>query len=113
MLTHMHIRNFTIADEVEVEFGDGMTALTGETGAGKSLLIGALGLVLGDRADSGLIRHGCERAEIAVGFDIDRHTMLQDWLESRELDAGGECQLRRIISHEGRSRGYINNQPVP
>ncbi len=113
MLTHIHIRNFTIADEVEVEFGDGMTALTGETGAGKSLLIGALGLVLGDRADSGLIRHGCERAEIAVGFDIDRHAMLQDWLESRELDAGGECQLRRIISHEGRSRGYINNQPVP
>ncbi|MDH3561264.1 MAG: AAA family ATPase, partial [Gammaproteobacteria bacterium] len=113
MLTHIHIRNFTIADEVEVEFGGGMTALTGETGAGKSLLIGALGLVLGDRADSGVIRHGCERAEIAVGFDIDRHAGLQDWLESRELDADGECQLRRIISREGRSRGYINNQPVP
>jgi DNA repair protein RecN (Recombination protein N) len=113
MLTHMHIRNFTIADEVEVEFGTGMTALTGETGAGKSLLIGALGLVLGDRADSGVIRHGCDRAEIAVSFDIDRHTGLQTWLGSRELDADGECQLRRIISREGRSRGYINNQPVP
>ena len=113
MLTHIHIRNFTIADTVEVEFGSGMTALTGETGAGKSLLIGALGLVLGDRADSGLIRHGCERAEIAVGFDIERHAGLQTWLESRELDADGECQLRRIISREGRSRGYINNQPVP
>jgi DNA repair protein RecN (Recombination protein N) len=113
VLTHIHIRNFTITDEVEVEFGGGMTALTGETGAGKSLLIGALGLVLGDRADSGLIRHGCDRAEIAVGFDIDRHTTLRAWLESRELDADSECQLRRIISREGRSRGYINNQPVP
>ncbi len=113
MLTHIHIRNFTIADTVEVEFGGGMTALTGETGAGKSLLIGALGLVLGDRADSGLIRHGCDRAEIAVGFDIERHVGLQNWLASRELDADGECQLRRIISRERRSRGYINNQPVP
>lgn len=113
VLDHIHIRNFTITDEADVEFGNGMTALTGETGAGKSILIDALGLVLGDRADSGVIRYGCERAEISVGFDIEQLAAVGAWLESRELDAGGECQLRRVISRSGRSRGFINNQPVP
>jgi DNA repair protein RecN (Recombination protein N) len=113
MLTHINIRNFAIADTVEVEFGPGMTVLTGETGAGKSILIDALGLVLGDRADNSVIRHGSERAEISVGFDIGDHAAAADWLQDHELDADGECQLRRIISRAGRSRGFINNQPVP
>lgn len=113
MLTHINIRNFTIADEIEVEFGAGMTALTGETGAGKSILIGALGLALGDRADSSVIRHGCERAEISVEFDIAGHAGATLWLRTRELDADGICQLRRVVTREGRSRGFINNQPVP
>ena len=113
MLTHINIRNFTIADEVEVEFSDGMTALTGETGAGKSILIDALGLVLGDRAASGVIRHGCERAEIAVEFDIADHATAAHWLQAHELDVDGACQLRRVIHREGRSRGFINNHPVP
>ncbi|UCC55717.1 MAG: DNA repair protein RecN [Gammaproteobacteria bacterium] len=113
MLAHINIRNFAIADKVDVEFGPGMTALTGETGAGKSILVDALGLVLGDRADSSVIRHGSERAEISVGFDIRNHAAATDWLKDHELDMDGECQLRRIINREGRSRGFINNQSVP
>jgi len=113
VLAHIHVHNFTIADEVDVEFPAGMTALTGETGAGKSILVDALGLVLGDRADSGVIRHGCGRAEISAGFDISGLPAVTAWLENNTLDADGECQLRRTISREGRSRGFINGQPVP
>ena len=72
MLTHIHVRNLAIVDAIDVELAGGMTALTGETGAGKSILVDALGLVLGDRADSSVIRHGCERAEISASFEIDR-----------------------------------------
>jgi len=113
MLTHITLNNFAIAEHVDVEFDAGMTALTGETGAGKSILIDALGLVLGDRAGNGVIRHGCERAEISVGFDISALPAVIAWLAAHELDAAGECQLRRVISRTGRSRGFINNQPVP
>lgn len=113
MLSHIHIRNFAIVDEVDVEFDTGMTALTGETGAGKSILVDALGLVLGDRADSGVIRHGCDRAEISAGFEIGGNAAVTAWLGGRELDMDGECQLRRVINREGRTRGYINGQPSP
>jgi DNA repair protein RecN (Recombination protein N) len=113
MLTHIHVRNLAIVDEIEVELSDGMTTLTGETGAGKSILVDALGLVLGDRADSAVIRHGCERAEISAGFHIQNQPAIIAWLANRDLDRDGECQLRRIINLEGRSRGYINGQTVP
>ena len=113
MLTHITLHNFAIAEHVDVEFDAGLTVLSGETGAGKSILIDALGLVLGDRAGSGLIRHGCERAEICLGFDISALPATGAWLAAHELDAGEECQLRRVISRSGRSRGFINNQPVP
>jgi DNA repair protein RecN (Recombination protein N) len=113
MLTHIHVRNLAIIDEIEVELTAGMTTLTGETGAGKSILVDALGLVLGDRADSAVIRHGCERAEISAGFDIQDHPAASDWLAEQALDGDGECQLRRIINREGRTRGYINGQAVP
>ena len=113
MLIDIYVRNLAIVDEIEVELGAGMTALTGETGAGKSILVDALGLVLGDRADSGVVRHGCERAEITAAFAIDKNTAVNAWLAARELDRDGECQLRRIIHREGRSRGYINGQPAP
>jgi len=113
MLTHIHVRNLAIVDEIDVELAAGMTALTGETGAGKSILVDALGLVLGDRADSSVIRHGCERAEISASFDIGGLAGVAHWLRERELDLDGECQMRRIISREGRSRGYINGQPAP
>jgi DNA repair protein RecN (Recombination protein N) len=113
MLTHIHVRNLAIIDEIEVELAAGMTTLTGETGAGKSILVDALGLVLGDRADSGVIRHGCERAEISASFDTGDKTAAGRWLQAQELDMEGECQLRRVISREGRSRAYINGRPVP
>jgi len=113
MLTHIHVRNLAIVDEIEVELTTGMTTLTGETGAGKSILVDALGLVLGDRADTAVIRQNCERAEISAGFDIQELPAASDWLAEQELDRDGECQLRRIVNREGRTRGYINGQAVP
>ena len=79
MLTHIHVRNLAIVDEIDVELTSGMTALTGETGAGKSILVDALGLVLGDRADSSFIRHGCDRAEISAAFDLQGNITASDW----------------------------------
>ncbi len=112
MLSHIHIRNLAIVDEIEVELDAGMTALTGETGAGKSILVDALGLVLGDRAEGKVIRHGAERAEISASFDISGQEGVREWLARRDMDLDGECQLRRIINRDGRSRGYINGQPA-
>jgi len=113
MLLSLHIRDFAIIDELEVEFSPGMSALTGETGAGKSILLGALGLLLGDRADAGSVRHGCERAEISAAFDLSSCPAAGDWLLAHDMDSGEDCQLRRVISREGRSRAYINGSPVP
>ncbi|MEJ2345445.1 MAG: DNA repair protein RecN [Gammaproteobacteria bacterium] len=113
MLTTIHIRDFAIIDELEVELEAGMTALTGETGAGKSILVDALGLALGDRADSGIIRHGSDRAEITAGFDLGDSPDAQSWLEQQDLADGSECIIRRVVTGEGRSRGYINGRPVP
>ena len=113
MITHMKIRNFAIVDELELPLRNGMTVLTGETGAGKSILLDALDLALGGRADSGVIRHGASRAEIAVGFDISRHTTIKQWLQDNELDDDDECLIRRTASTDGRSKGFINGSPVP
>ncbi|MCI0506233.1 MAG: DNA repair protein RecN [Gammaproteobacteria bacterium] len=109
----MKIRNFAIVDELELPLSAGMTVLTGETGAGKSILLDALDLALGGRAESGVIRHGSERAEIAVGFDISRHPAIKQWLLDNELDADDECLIRRTASTDGRSKGFINGSPVP
>jgi DNA repair protein RecN (Recombination protein N) len=113
MLTHLYIRDFAIIDQVELELASGMTTLTGETGAGKSILVDALGLALGDRADSGAVRHGCERAEVSIGFDVSALPGFLAWLNEQGIDAEDECLIRRIITREGRSRGFINNHPVP
>src|SRR3569623_176566 len=113
MLTHLHIRDFAIIAELELDLRGGMTALTGETGAGKSILVDALGLALGDRADSGVVRHGRERADVSASFDIAALPDLQAWLEEQGLDAGGECVARRLITAEGRSRGFVNGNSVP
>src|SRR3569832_717301 len=113
MLTHLHIRDFAIIDELELDLNGGMTALTGETGAGMSLLVEALGLALGDRADSGVERHGRERADVSASFDIAALPELNAWLGEQGLEAEGECIARRLIPAEGRSRGFINGHAVP
>ena len=113
MLKHLHIRNFALVETLELDFAEGMTVLSGETGAGKSILLDALGLTLGDRADSGVIRHGEERAEISATFQIQGLPEVQAWLAERELEMDDECILRRTVSADGRSRAYINGQPAP
>ena len=110
MLTHLTVDNYAIAEHIEAEFTHGMTVLTGETGAGKSILLDALGLALGDRADASVVRTGADRAEIHAAFDIRDIKEAKAWLEARDLIAGDECLLRRTITSEGRSRGYINGQ---
>jgi DNA repair protein RecN (Recombination protein N) len=113
VLNHLHIRNLAVVDEVEVELSHGMTVLTGETGAGKSILVDALGLALGERADSGAVRPGAKRAEITISFELSETEPAANWLTSNDLDADGSCVLRRVVTAEGRSRGYINGNPVP
>jgi len=112
MITSIHIRDFAIVDELSLELGAGMSALTGETGAGKSILVDALGLVLGDRADSAAVRAGAERAEISVGFDLADDADALTWLEEQALEAEGECLLRRVIGSDGKSRAWINGTPT-
>ena len=112
MLLSLTIKNYAIIDELELEFADGMTALTGETGAGKSILLGALGLVLGDRADSGSIKQTCDHADISAGFDVRTIPAATEWLARHGLDEDDECILRRRISKDGRSRAFINGNPV-
>ena len=113
MLIQLSVRHLAVVDDLELTFTDGMTSLTGETGAGKSLLVDALSLVLGDRADSNMIRHGSERAEISASFDTSKNKSLQQWLIEQELDDDEQCNLRRTISRDGRSRAYINGRTVP
>lgn len=112
MLTHIHIRDFAIIDELELEFGPGMSVLTGETGAGKSILIDALGLVFGDRAAADTVREGADRAEITLDLDIRHQNEAQQWLRKRDLEAGEVCLLRRVIARDGRSKTYINGTPT-
>ena len=112
MLTLMRIRNYAIVEEVEVDFSPGFSVMTGETGAGKSILVDAMGLALGDRADSSAVRHGADKAEISVLFDSPADHPASEWLAAHGLDGDDGCSLRRIVSSEGRSRAFINNQPV-
>lgn len=113
MLTQLTIRNFTLIEHLEVMLDQGMTVISGETGAGKSILLDALGLALGDRADSGMIRHGCDKADISAHFDISQLLQAQAWLAEQDLELGHDCLLRRVVSSSGRSRAYINGHPVP
>ncbi len=110
MLNHLHVRDFAIIDDTEVEPGPGMTALTGETGAGKSILLDALGLVLGARASAGEVREGASRAEITATFDVADDTLA--WLREHELDADEECILRRTVGAGGKSRASVNGRTV-
>nr|WP_163501631.1 DNA repair protein RecN [Halomonas socia] len=111
MLVQLAIRDYAIVDSLDLELHGGMTAITGETGAGKSILLGALGLCLGERADAGSVRHGRERADLSARFDIAALPEAQAWLEQRELP-GDDCLLRRVITAAGRSKAWINGQPA-
>jgi energy-coupling factor transporter ATP-binding protein EcfA2 len=112
MLKYLTIRDFVIVDTLELDFSPGFTALTGETGAGKSILIDALSFALGERGDSTLVRSGCERAEIAAEFDAPASLAL--WLDAAGFapDESGRLLLRRTIDAQGRSRAWVNGSPA-
>ncbi|TDT57171.1 DNA replication and repair protein RecN [Enterobacter sp. AG5470] len=113
MLAQLTISNFAIVRELEIDFHSGMTAITGETGAGKSIAIDALGLCLGGRADADMVRAGAPRADLCARFALKDTPAAQRWLEENQLEDGRECLLRRVISSDGRSRGFINGTAVP
>jgi len=137
MLTNIQIDNFAIIDHLEVDFREGMTVLTGETGAGKSIIVDALSLLLGVRADANVVRSGAKRADITASFDLTKLVSVSRWLVEQELDSDDdssdnissdnndshktishktnrntECLLRRVVSKEGRSKGFINGHPA-
>ena len=113
MLSHINISNFAIVESLDLDIPNKLCVITGETGAGKSIMIDALGLALGNRADSGSVRHGSDKADILASFDIETNQAAQDWLNQHDLDEDGECILRRVINKDGRSRSYINGRPTP
>jgi DNA repair protein RecN (Recombination protein N) len=113
MLTYLQIRDFAIIEAIELELRSGLTVLTGETGAGKSILVDALQLLAGGRGAPEMIRHGAERAEIAGTFEPTDSGALKRWLEEQAIPSGDELVIRRVISADGRSRAWLNGQAVP
>ncbi len=114
MLTYLQIRDFAIIDAIELELRPGLTVLTGETGAGKSILVDALQLIAGGRAGAEVVRHGAERAEISATFDLATAPReLKRWLDDQSITGGDELSIRRVIAADGRSRAYLNGQSVP
>jgi len=111
MLTNILITNFAIVESLELEFRKGMTVISGETGAGKSIMVDALSLCLGARTDSGVVRHGENKAEINATFDVNNNVAVQKWLQERDLESDQHCSLRRVVTKEGKSKAYINNRP--
>lgn len=113
MLSHLTIRNFAVVKSLDIEFHNGMTAITGETGAGKSIALDALSLCLGSRADANWVRPGQEKAEITAVFTLDTDSPAYHWLSANEFDTDDDCVLRRIVQRDGRSKAWINGTPVP
>ncbi|MEO8742120.1 MAG: AAA family ATPase, partial [Lysobacteraceae bacterium] len=113
MIRNLHLKDFAVVSEAELALGSGMTAISGETGAGKSLLVDALLLLTGARAEAAMVRHGADRAELAVEFGLDDAPAAVDWLRENELDDADDsqtCQLRRVIRADGGSRAWINGR---
>ena len=111
MLQTLVIKNFTLVEHLEVDFNNGMTALTGETGAGKSLVVDALAMALGDRADTNQVRRAADKCEISAIFDIRQVSLAKSWLKAHDFDnQENDCVIRRMLTKDGRSRGYINGQ---
>ena len=111
MLTHLAIKQFTLVENLELDINQGFTVITGETGAGKSILLDALGLCLGDKADGQAVRHGADKAELSALFDVSQLPQAQAWLTERDL-AEDECCLRRVVYKEGRSKAWVNGSVV-
>ncbi len=112
MLVHLHIKDFAIVPALEQDFMAGFTAISGETGAGKSIMVDALTLLLGARSDGSWVRDGAERAELAAEFNLSGNAAARDWLREQDLEDAGDCLLRRSIQANGRSRAWINGTPV-
>src|SRR5882724_1035381 len=112
MLQTLFVKDFAIVGEAEISLAAGLTVVTGETGAGKSLLVDALLLLAGNRADAGVVRHGCERAELIAEFSLDDAPTARAWRAAEEFDDNDACQLRRVIRSEGTSRAWINGRPA-
>ena len=113
MLEYLNIKNLVVVEELDIEFKLGMTVITGETGAGKSILIQALSIVSGGRSDASLVRNGAAKAEITASFNIHSNLKLKSYLESQDLENDTECILRRVIVSDGKSRSYVNGRKVP
>src|SRR5688572_3155388 len=113
MLRALSIRDYVIVERLDIEFASGFTALTGETGAGKSILVDAVKLALGDRADASVVRAGAQRAEISADFDVESLPEARRWLEAQDLEEGeGACLVRRTLDATGRSRAFVNGRPA-
>ncbi len=112
MLTALSIRNVVLIERLSISFGKGLSVLTGETGAGKSILLDALGLALGARSDARLLRHGSDQATVAAQFTYDSDPSIESLLKDQGIDTEAEILLRRILSADGRTRAFVNDQPV-
>jgi DNA repair protein RecN (Recombination protein N) len=113
MLSQLSVKNLAVVETLDLAFSPGMSTVTGETGAGKSILLQALNLTLGRRGDSTLVRHGKDKAEVSAVFDVANNQKIQNYLKNQSLEDDGECILRRIINADGRSKAFVNGVSVP
>ncbi|MDC0182309.1 AAA family ATPase, partial [Candidatus Thioglobus sp.] len=113
MLDSLNIKNLVVIEDLDIDFQSGMTVITGETGAGKSIIVQALAMIAGRRSDASLIRKGAHKAEISATFSIESNSSVLAYLKSQDLENDFECIIRRVILSDGKSRSYINGSKVP